>query len=63
MSQQSELASQFKDQLLKLPNGDLLHELMETTYKIAYADGYEEAKQTYEPIIEKYKELVELLKK
>ena len=63
MSQRPEFTSQFKDQLFTLPNGDLIYELMETTYKIAYVDGYEDAKQTYEPTIEKYKKLVELLKK
>ena len=63
MSQQSELASQFKDQLLKLPNGDFLCEIIDTAYKIGYADGYENAKQTYGSLIETYKKLVELLKK
>ncbi len=63
MSQRPEFTSQFKDQLLTLPNGDLIYELTETTYKIGYADGYENAKQTYGSLIEIYKKLVELLKK
>jgi len=58
----SNLIEQLKDQVSLLPNGDLIYEMMVTSYDLGNRNGYLEAEEKYKPILENYQKLVELMK-
>lgn len=63
MDQQQNTIEQYKDQVLLLPNGDLIYEMMVTTYDLGHRNGYLEAEEKYKPVLEDFKKLVTLIRR
>jgi hypothetical protein len=53
---------QLKEQVMLLPNGDFVYDLMVTSYDLGHRNGYLEAEEKYKSTLESYQKLVELLK-
>jgi UTP-glucose-1-phosphate uridylyltransferase len=58
----SNTLQQLKEQVMLLPNGDLVYEMMVTSYDLGNRNGYLEAEEKYKPVLENYQKLVELMK-